>query len=80
MRIKTYPLFLQLFDYRTFAQGTRIKTKNRVLNYEKMVGHFHLIRNFISSSNGCGFIENGHRFVNLRKISAMLKKFISVAI
>ena len=32
-----------------------------------MVDHFCLIRNFLSSSNGCELINHGHRFVKLRK-------------
>ena len=34
---------------------------------KKMVDHFRLIQKILSSSNGCELIENGHRFVNLRK-------------
>ena len=34
---------------------------------KKMVDPIGLIRNFLSSSNGCELIKNGHRFVNLRK-------------
>ena len=34
---------------------------------KKMVDQFRLIRKILSSSNGCELIENGHRFVNLRK-------------
>ena len=33
----------------------------------KMVGHFRLNWKILPSSNGCKLIENGHRFVNLRK-------------
>jgi hypothetical protein len=31
------------------------------------VDHFRLIRNFLSSSNGCELVKNAHSFVKLRK-------------
>ena len=34
---------------------------------KKMVDHFRLIRNFLSSSNGCKLIKNAYRFVISRK-------------
>ena len=34
---------------------------------QKMVGHFRLIRNFLSNSNGCKLINHDHRFVISRK-------------
>jgi len=33
----------------------------------KVLEHFRLIRNFLSSSNGCKLINHGYRFVKLRK-------------
>ena len=41
--------------------------KDWITENKKMVDHFRLIRNFLSSSNGCKLVKNAHRFVNSRK-------------
>ena len=41
--------------------------KDWIAENKKMVDHFRLIRNFLSSSNGCKLINHGHCFVISRK-------------